>query len=428
MNTAYRELRANGDIFVALGLVGCLIFSSWPLTALSLFLFLILVTSNCSSILDSINSYNFSLFKTNRGIYYNAKILCTVLLMIPIYVHNDGLSGLETPAKTLLVAYIIVMNIDRFRWKVLLCGTSAGALLALTFGLFQVGLYVADRSGGATNPIRFGMIALALGSICAVGLLYSHNDRRMAALSFAGFCAGIGGAFLSGSRGAMLALPFMLLLLAPVLWRRSSRALLMIPVFMLILAGALLVGNVGKMSTRIATAYTNISMGLTGGEAAMDDRSVGDRTKLLFMAFRLFEQHPAFGVGANGWNDESARLAAAPDPNDRITYSYNQAHNQYADDLAKGGIFRFLLGFINLFLPLYLFLKCEPFADKKGSEFALAGVIVSLSFMIFSLSESLMILSLPAMVHAMLTFYLLAACDEARRKSDLDKARAVAAT
>jgi hypothetical protein len=72
---------------------------------------------------------------------------------------------------------------------------------------------------------------------------------------------------------------------------------------------------------------------------------------------------------------------------------------------------------VNLFLPLYLFLKCEPFADKEGSEFALAGVIVSMSFMIFCLSESLMILSLPTMVHAMLTLYLLAACDMARRKA-----------
>jgi O-antigen ligase len=309
------------------------------------------------------------------------------------------------------------MNIDRFRWRILIYGAAAGATLAFIFGLFQVGLYVADRSGGATNPIRYGMIALALGSVCAVGMVYSRNDRNMAVLSFAGLCAGIGAAFLSGSRGALTALPFMLLLLAPVLWRRSPRTLLASAVLLAVFASVLLVANVGKMSTRFAIAYTNISMGLTRGEGAMDDSSVGDRTKLLVMAFTLFEQHPVFGVGSDGWNDEAAKLAAAPDPKNQITYAYNQAHNQYADDLAKGGIVRFLLGFMNLFLPLYLFLKCEPFADKQGSEFALAGVMVSMSFMIFCLSESLMILSLPTMVHAMLTLYLLAACDEARRRA-----------
>jgi O-antigen ligase len=421
MNTIYRELRANGDIFVALALAGCLLLPDWPLTVLSLFLFLLLVTSYFRSIWHSIENYNYSLFKTYRGIYYNTKIVYSLIFLILIFIHGDGLGGVETPLKTLLAAYIVVMNMDRFRWKILIYGSAAGAILALIFGLFQVGLYVADRSGGATNPIRYGMIALALGSVCAVGLLYSRDDRSMAALSFAGFCAGIGAAFLSGSRGALLALPFMLFLLAPVLWHRSRRTFLTVAAFLAVFAGALFVANVGKMSTRIMTAYANISTVVTGGEMAGGDRSVGDRTKMLVLAFRLFEQHPIFGVGANGWNNATAKLFAAPDPKDRLTIPYNQAHNQYADDLAKGGIVRFLVGFMNLFLPLYLFLKCEPFTDKKGSEFALAGVIVSTAFMIFCLSESLMILSLPTMVHAMLTLYLLAACDETHRKPALEK-------
>ena len=117
------------------------------------------------------------------------------------------------------------------------------------------------------------------------------------------------------------------------------------------------------------------------------------------------------GVGVKGWNDAVAELVNAPDPDDRLASPYNQAHNQYADDLAKGGIVRFLLGFLILFLPLYLFLKCEPFSGQKGSEFALAGVVICVGFMIFCLSESLMILSLTATVHTILVFYLLAACD-----------------
>ena len=106
-----------------------------------------------------------------------------------------------------------------------------------------------------------------------------------------------------------------------------------------------------------------------------------------------------------------AELVSAPDPGDRLALAYNQAHNQYADDLAKGGIVRFLLGFLVLFLPLYLFLKCEPFSGRKGSEFALAGVVTSVGFMIFCLSESMMILSLPATVYTVLIFYFLSALD-----------------
>ena len=97
--------------------------------------------------------------------------------------------------------------------------------------------------------------------------------------------------------------------------------------------------------------------------------------------------------------------------------AYNQAHNQYADDLAKGGIVRFLLGFLILFMPLYLFLTREPFSGQSGSEFALAGVVTSVAYMLFCLSELLMVLSLPAAVQTILVFYLLSACDALRRET-----------
>ena len=169
------------------------------------------------------------------------------------------------------------------------------------------------------------------------------------------------------------------------------------------------------MSTRLIAAYTKIGE-LVDGRQSATDGSVGDRTKLLLLSYRLFREAPLLGVGARGWNEGIARLVREPDPKDRVSIAYNQAHNQYADDLAKGGIVRFLLGFLVLFLPLFLFLRCEPYSDREGSEFALAGMVVSVGFMIFCLSESLMILSLTNTVHTSLVLYLLAGCDAVRRK------------
>jgi O-antigen ligase len=164
------------------------------------------------------------------------------------------------------------------------------------------------------------------------------------------------------------------------------------------------------------TAYAQISA-LIGGGGKVADRSVGDRTKLLLLSYRLFQEEPLLGVGVKGWNAAVVALVDAPDPAERLSLPYNQAHNQYADDLAKGGIVRFLLSFLILFLPLYLFLKREPFSGQKGSEFALAGVVTSVAFMIFCLSESLMLLSLTATVHTIMIFFLLKACDAAKRET-----------
>ena len=72
---------------------------------------------------------------------------------------------------------------------------------------------------------------------------------------------------------------------------------------------------------------------------------------------------------------------------------YNQAHNQYADDLAKGGVVRLPLGLLLLGMPVYLFLRSHPFSDRKESPFALAGLIASSSFMVFCLSEALLLLA-----------------------------------
>jgi O-antigen ligase len=413
--TIYQHLRDNGDIAAAAALAGCLVWEHWTLGVLLTFLGLMILSSRFYSLWAAVRNYDSAFFGSFRGKYYNTRLVYICLFFGLVLYHSDGLSGMETPLKGVFIAYVMALNMDRFRWSVLVYGCAAAATLALIFGMLQVGISAAERTGGGTNAIRFGMIALALGSVCAVGFLYDRDSRGPAIVSLIGFLCGIGAAFASGSRGALLALPFILLLLAPVVWGRSKRAFVTVAVFLAIFAGGLLMTNVGKMATRIVTAYTNISVLVTTGEARHG--SVGDRTKLLVLAYQLFREHPLLGAGAHGWNEAAIKLAAAPDKTERIGYPYNQAHNQYADDLAKGGIVRFVLGFLLLFLPLYYFMRCEPFSGEQGSESALAGLVVSVAFMIFSLSESMMLLSLPTTVHAVLMFYLLGACDEERRKA-----------
>ena len=414
MNTAgiYNRLKANGDIFVAVSLSACLVWGSGWLGILLVFLGLLILTSRFRFLPESIKAYNRSFRKSSRGEYFNIRILYALLVPLVSLYHGDGLASAETPVKCLLLAYAI-LSMERFRWEVFICGVAAGAVIAAGSAIVDLGFHHALRPIGSANPIRFGMITLAFGAVSAVALLHAR-DRFMAAVSFAGALAGIAAAFMSGSRGALLAVPVILLLLAPVLWQRSRRIFLAVAVFLAMFATVMLAGNVGRTSTRIMTAYNQISA-LIAGDDKIADRSVGDRTKLLLLSYELFQEEPLLGVGVKRWKAAVAALANAPDPANRIALPYNQAHNQYADDLAKGGIVRFLLGFLILFMPLYLFLKHEPFSGQAGSEFALAGVVTSVGFMIFCLSESLMILSLTATVHAIMIFFLLSACDALRR-------------
>jgi O-antigen ligase len=414
---AYQTLRSNGDLFVAASLVGCLLFQDWTIGIFVIFLFLTAIISRLWFITHSINKYQ-KYFFSSLIICYNLKIIYTFVIVLLTFFHSDSIGEFETPLKALLVAFIISLNIDRFRWNIFIYGASLGAIFSLALGIIQIEFEAIPRPGGATNPIRFGMIALTLALVCAVGLIRVRGNRILATLSLAGLLSGVAVALLSGSRGALIALPIALLFLIPLLWRRSRYAFVVVGLVLSVFVGGLLIGNVGWMSTRIGTAFTGVSSALSG-EKVTGDRSVADRVKLLSLSATLFREHPLFGVGALGWNEATEKLAIAPDQNDRIFEAYNQAHNQYADDLAKGGAVRFLSSLLMMILPFYFFLKHKPFSSREGSEFALAGIVVTVSFIIFCLSESLMILSLPATIYTVLTFYLLAAC---AHKSEEEKA------
>ena len=414
ISSFHQTLRDNGDVFVAVSLAGCLLSRYWTLGVLVVFFSLLVVTGGLGYVPRLFRTYR-DIGTDFRGVYYNFKILYSIVVLALVLLHSDRIATAETPLKTLAVAMIIVLHLERFRWKVLIYGIAAGAVLAFLIGVYQMTYQLVDRAGGDTNPIRFGMMALTFGLISAVAFLNARGDRSTMLLSLAGLLGGSAAALFSGSRGAFVVLPVVLLILAPLLWQRSRRGFLAIAAAVTVLVSALLLGNVSYMSTRISTAYDSITA-LIAGNANEADQSIGDRTKLLVLSVQLFRQSPWVGVGSNGWNEAVEALVVAPNPSDRIVLPYNQAHNQYADDLAKGGIVRFFCGFLLLFLPLYLFNKCEPFGEHPDSKFALAGVVVSISFIIYCLTESLMILGLPATVHAALIFYLLGACDEARAR------------
>src|SRR3954471_6079913 len=146
----------HGDIFVGIALAGCLIVDQWAITVLSIFLALLLIFSTFRSIWHSIINFNPRLFRTKRGIYYNVKLSYPILLFPLILWHADSLSGLETPLKSVLVSYILVMNMDRHRWLPLVYGVAIGAVVALAHGVLEFGVFGIDRPGGETN--RFGMV------------------------------------------------------------------------------------------------------------------------------------------------------------------------------------------------------------------------------------------------------------------------------
>jgi O-antigen ligase len=402
-------LRYHGDVVVAVAVAGSLIVPGWPLVVLSIYLGFVILTSLLWSIPDSFIRFTPTLWRKPRGIHYNYIIAYPVLFYLLLESRGDTLAELESPLKVLLLAYTVMMNVDRHRWSVLIWGVAAAACVAFALGFVQTGVQETGRAEGATNAVRFGMLAVSLASVAAVGVIYA-DDRLSRRVALIGCLAGIAAAFLSGSRAALLSLPI-LLLIAPLFWQRSRHASMSILAFLIVLIGVMFTFDIGKIASRVGNAYHYV-VSVTNGEQTQAFGADGDRLKMLTLAWGLFRDNPWFGVGAHGWNEAVAKLVDAPDPADRLEVHYNEAHNQYADDLAKGGVPRFLMNAVILLLPLLLFAACRPYRPGPGRRFALAGLMLSAGFIVHSLNESMVLLNLPFTLHTILVLYLLSGWSE----------------
>jgi O-antigen ligase len=148
-----------------------------------------------------------------------------------------------------------------------------------------------------------------------------------------------------------------------------------------------------------------------------DDQSARDRRALLVLSLDLFRRNVWLGAGHRGWTEAIAEVNSRPNPEGRPAPNYNQAHNQYANDLAKGGLVRGAAGLAFVLVPFFLFLRARPFVDLPATMPAFLGLIVVLGFAAFSLTESVMVLSLPASLYPLLVFYLLGAKQKSLPKS-----------
>ncbi|WP_284242856.1 O-antigen ligase family protein [Neomesorhizobium albiziae] len=404
-------MASTGDYFIAAGLSFCLLWSGSLLGAIAIYGALIALSSQLAFITHSISDYR-QKFTQPHIVYYNIRLTFSMAVLLLALLHRD-LSLLEVPAKCLVVAFFVTFTMPQHRWSTLVIGTGFGAITSFFAAVYQIQLEDVVRPGVGTNPIRFGMISLTFAAICAVGVVHSTGRWHVTVIATGGLLSGTANAFLSGTRGALIAIPLQLLLLAPALWRKSRAAFLTAAACTIVFIGAMIASDAGYVASRVESAYSGLSM-LVLGQDASDNAAVGDRAKLVALAIQLFEKSPIIGVGSAGWEDAVASSTKALNPDKNLSAPFNQAHNQYLNDLATGGLLRCLANLVLLFAPIYLFSKFHPFQDRAESKFSLAGLIVSVSYGTYCLTESLMILPLSAVIHSTLVCYLLCGCIEAK--------------
>lgn len=401
----------DGNAAVFLTLAFCLAFSFGGIALVFLSALGMVAASRFKLVPDALRLY-VSEWLRSDAFLLNCLILFATLVEIGLmFYHGDDSGELEPQVKQYFAALAVLLAIRRYPLQPILWGAAAGCLVAGSYAAYELAWLGLERADGPTNAIRFGMIAALLTAFSWIGLLFARLSRGERMVMALACVAGVFAVFASGSRGAVLAMPFMLLLATPRIWRRSPRAAVAAGVIFIVFSIGLGIWQVSTVRTNLSNlsaALTEIAYG-----KPVQEQSARNRVEMLRMAKKLFLTHPIAGVGDNGWKAAVAEEMRTKPPGTSLDEAFNQAHNQYANDFAKGGLLRGLTGVAMLLVPLYCFMRRRPFDPGEKSLAALLGATTAVAFAVFSLTESVMDLSLTASVYAILIFYLIAASEGA---------------
>lgn len=295
----------------------------------------------------------------------------------------------------------------------------------LFFGAVSAGLFAAYqrfglnllRAEGVHMPIMFGDIAIAM-ALMSLASIARFGKTRYAVLPYIAFAGGLIASLLSGSRGgwAVLALCFI------PLYRfgtpgTSRRTVIIAAIGIALLAGAAFIPKLG-MQQRFSDVVTDIRLYQTGDPVT----SVGARLEMWKGALKLIAAHPVAGVGRANFNHGLTELIAKKELSPSVAI-YHHAHNEMLHAMATQGI----LGGVALLLiyaaPLAFFLAQLRVAGSH-QPFALAGVLLGLSFIAFGLTQVMFSHHVGSAFHALATGVLVGLCLLHRQQDDVLRTRA----
>lgn len=305
---------------------------------------------------------------------------------------------IENPSKMLLATFgigvILLLRPDpRWFWF----GLFAGIIGATSFAFFQRFVLMMPRAEGFSMPITFGNLAMAMGLMSLAGIQPFSKTRWMA-LPYLAFFVGVVASILSGSRGGWLAL-----LLSFVPFYSYGRHTLGRRTIVIIVASLMLLGAAGILpQTGLRERLTEVSTELTLYSNGNPDSSVGARLEMWKGAWTMFVEHPLTGVGRANYYLGLNNLIARGDINPAM-HDYHHAHNELLNALATQGLLG-AFALIAIYAAPLLFFTRQLRLPGQHQPYALAGVLLVLSFIDFGLTQVMFA------HHASSSFYALTVC------------------
>jgi O-antigen ligase len=318
--------------------------------------------------------------------------------------------AIDAPARLLLVipSFVLLCAVPALQLRWFQMGCAIGALGAAGWSLLVLisppEWVLSGRAGNPfTNPIPFGDTALLLAFLAAVprrqAMIPPAWERLVCIL---GLAAGCFASYVSGSRGAWIALPVMLwLLVSHLRWQRSVTRGVRIGLAVVATLGLMGLATTPIVQGRIADAVSDFHRMERGDVGS----SIGMRLQLWEASWEIFMENPLLGVGRGQLDTGLRSLAEQGRASAEIVNAH--AHNELFSTLAEMG----LLGVVALLLLYFgsaiYFWRYRHADDPIVSAAAIMGLMVTFGTIVFGLTIDVFTLIMNAAFYALTTATLL---------------------
>ena len=279
------------------------------------------------------------------------------------------------------IFYLLVYWTGMKDW-VVWYGLAAGALCSICYALFQAYMVKSGtRVIGPYNPIAFGDLALVYGFMALSGIRYFA--KRHGLLMIIPILAVIGGllaAFLSGTRGALLAIPVLTLIFLIQLGSFKYTWIYRVVTVLVIALSSVTYTQLSGVSIdeRIHDGIEDARL-FFAGEREMLKGEEAFRLRVWDEAWEVYKEHPLLGTGRKQYLEtvrEGSNIQCA------------HLHNMFLEFLVNYGIVGLAALLAVLLAPLFLLIPVikQNYRKPRIADTAFSGINLVAAFLIFSLT------------------------------------------
>jgi len=324
-------------------------------------------------------------------------VMCLFIaaFIMEVVLFDENPRILDKPAKALLfIPLIPLLNAIKIDYRYLIGSFFLGSGMLLVSAGYDKFILEYARAGEILNPIQFGAISIAIASTAfAFTAIFKSNSikgKLLLALTILLATSGIIAGILSHSRGSIISLPIIAILISLLYVSQShlNRMKVAVVAGTLICASIILIIN-SPLKERFQRSIDNA---LAYSEGTKTNTSTGIRFGLWKVSMEAGSMSPITGIGNTEflrYKDQQVELGHVGEE----LLRFNNSHNTYANAFARRGLIGLSTIILFLAFPVYVGLSIWRQSSDALAPYAVSLTACGSVFFIANITQEIILLN-----------------------------------